>query len=127
MAKVTLTSITQSLDAEYGSYELLDGDGNLIAELLNPLRMSPHARTALRDIVDTKSDDNEAEPDVEDTETSIDRLVKIVQIASATEAQFDALIKAISPRGYPDVAALQAIITGYFEEQKVGEASASQN
>jgi hypothetical protein len=133
MAKITLSSITESIDAKYGStvVELTDGTE---VELLNPIRLSAEGRKAMLDLSTAKdelSDEEEAAltPDERNArqEASIQRLVGIVQVVAATPDQAAALIAACSPRGYLDLAIISEVVSDYMGAEKAGEASASQD
>lgn len=114
MSKITLASINESLEAIYGSFEVELDESNTVV-LLHPIRLSKEKRDALAEAGNITEDEEDVEG----------HLVGIIRAAAESDAGADKLIAALSPRGYPDLAALGNVVAAYMEDQKVGEASAS--
>lgn len=121
MAKITLSTIRDAVEAKYGSFEIELDENNTVV-LLHPVRLSPEQRKALSE--SAKVDEVEGEDEEGDV---AERLLSVVRAVAATPTAYDKLIEACSPNGFVDLGILSEVIKDYMESQKVGEASASQD
>lgn len=120
MSKITLSSIRQAAEAKYGTYTIDLEDGHDAVELLHPISLDDAKRGELLEL-GSKDDDKEAEQE------TLGRLVRMLELVVATPRQHERLLASLSPRGYVDLGLVGEVVNGYMEDQKVGEASPSQD
>lgn len=121
MAKITLSTIKSAVEAKFGSYVIDLEDGHDPVELLHPIRLSDAKRLELTEVAGSDDDDEADEGDV------VERFTQILETVTATEAQHQRLLQALSPNGHIDLGILTEVVQGYLEDQRVGEASPSQD
>lgn len=122
MAKstITLDSIRESLDNKYGAVEVDLGTSSV--QLRNALRLSKEERKALMHVFDDvkSSDDEDSEFDEDVTLESMREMIRLV---SDTKEGAEKLITALGD----DLAMFVEVMNEYTKDQKLGEASASEN
>lgn len=121
MAKstITLDSIRESLDNKYGAVEVDMGTSSV--QLRNALRLSKEERQKLMHVFDdVKSDDND---DEFDEDVTLDSMREMIRLVSDTKEGAEELISALGE----DLAMFVEVMGEYTKDQKLGEASASEN
>lgn len=122
MAKstITLDSIRESLDNKYGAVEVDLGTSSV--QLRNALRLSKEERKALMHVFDdvkgSDGEDSEFDEDV-----TLESMREMIRLVSDTKEGAEKLIAALGD----DLAMFVEVMNEYTKDQKLGEASASEN
>lgn len=113
MSTITLDSIREAADKQYGSTDI-DLGNDVVVRLLNPLRLSKEKRDSLVALTGTLGEEGVDEGAV---------LRDVIMAVAATEEQGATLLAEIAD----DLAVMVGIFESYMEGTELGEASASQD